>query len=176
GSQNRKKTARSLGKQQRKVANQRARTLHQITTRLAKTKSVVVLGDLNVSGMLRNQHLAQAISDVGFAEFRRQLEYKAAWHGCRVIVASRWEPSSRTCSCCGWADEHLTLSDRTCCCQACGLVLDRDLNAARNLAKLAGGSSDSLNACGEGSTGLALTAQVKLSSVKQEPNAFSAWA
>ena len=66
--------------------------------RLAKTKSVVVIEDLNVAGMLKNHHLAQAIGDVGFAEFRRQLIYKAAWYGCQVLVASRWEPSSKTCS------------------------------------------------------------------------------
>src|SRR5262249_14098843 len=118
--------------------------------------------------------LAQAISDVGFAEFRRQLEYKAAWHGCRVLVASRWEPSSRTCSWCGWADEHLTLSDRTFCCQARGLVVDPDLNSAINLAKLAGSSSDSLNACGEGSTGGGHVTVVQLPSVKQEPNTLHA--
>jgi putative transposase len=107
GSQNRKKAARKLGKQHRKVAHQRANTLHQITTRLTKTKSVVVIEDLHVVGMLKNHRLAQAIADVGFAEFRRQLVYKAAWYGCRVVVAGQWESSSKTCSGCGWVDADL---------------------------------------------------------------------
>jgi putative transposase len=160
GSQNRKKAARRLGQLYRKVAQQRANTLHQVTTRLAKTKAVIVIEDLYVAGMLRNHQLAQAISDVGFGEFRRQLTYKAAWYGSRVVLADRWEPSSKTCSGCGWVDEELTLSDRTFRCRnplvACGLVLDRDQNAAINLSKLAhlaGSSSERQNACGGESAG-----------------------
>jgi putative transposase len=177
GSQNRKKAARRLGTQYRHVANQRANTLHQFTSRLAKTKSVVVIEDLNVAGMLKNHSLAQAISDVGWGAFRRQLTYKAAWYGCRVVVAAdRWFTSSKTCCRCGWVDEQLTLKDRTFRCQhpACRQVMDRDLNAAINLEQLASSSPDRLNACGEGSAGLGRPAQVKLPSVKQEPNAFSA--
>jgi putative transposase len=124
--------------------------------------------------MLKNHHLAQAIGDVGFAEFRRQLTYKAAWYGCQVIMASRWEPTSKTCSACGWVDDDLTLADRTFRCEHCGLAVDRDLNAAINLAKLAGSSSDSQNACGEASAGLSLATQVKLAPTKQEPDTFYA--
>jgi putative transposase len=142
GSQNRRKAARRLGRLHRRIANQRQNTLHQVTTRLAKTKQVIVIEDLNVSGMLKNHHLAQAIADVGFSAFRRQLTYKAAWYGSRVVLADRWEPSSKTCSACGWVVEDLRLSDRTFRCRnpqvSCGLVLDRDLNAAINLATLAG--------------------------------------
>jgi putative transposase len=179
GSKNRKKAVRRLAKQYRKVANQRANTLHQVTTRLAKTTSVIVIEDLYVAGMLKNHHLAQAISDVGFGEFRRQLLYKAAWNGSQVVVANRWEPSSKTCSGCGWRDDDLTLSDRVFVCRNpalpdCGLVLDRDLNAAINLSKLAGSSSESQNACGAGSAGRRREAAVQLSTVKQEPNAFYA--
>jgi len=176
GSHNRRKAAQRLGRLHRRIANRRANTLHQLTSRLAKTKAVVVIEDLNVAGMLRNHHLAQAIGDVGFYEFRRQLSYKAAWYGCRVLVASRWEPSSKICSGCGWVDEDLTLANRMFRCQnpACGLMLDRDLNAARNLATLAGSLSERQNACGEESAGLSLVAQVKLSPVKQEPDAFDA--
>jgi putative transposase len=176
GSQNRKKAAHTLGNEYRKVGNQRANTVHQFTSRLAKTKSVVVIEDLNVSGMLKNHHLAQAISDVGFAEFRRQLLYKAAWYGCRVIVASRWEPSSKTCSDCGWVDAALTLADRAFRCESCGLMIDRDLNAAVNLVKLAGSSPESQNACGEISSGRDPVAPVKLASAKQEPNTLCALA
>jgi putative transposase len=176
GSQNRKKAARRLGTEYRKVANLRAGTLHQLTSQLAKTKSVVVIEDLNVAGMLKNHALALAISDVGWGAFRRQLTYKAAWYGCRVVVADRWFTSSKTCCRCGWVDEQLTLSDRTFRCQnpECMQVMDRDLNAATNLEQLAGSSPDRRNACGEGSAGLGRPAQVKLPSLKQEPNAFFA--
>jgi putative transposase len=185
GSKNRKKAARKLAKQYRKVRNQRADTLHQVTTRLAKTRSVIVIEDLYVAGMLKNHHLAQAIGDVGFGEFRRILTYKAAWYGSQVVVVSRWEPSSKTCSGCGWYDANLELADRTFVCHnparpGCGLVLDRDLNAATHLAKLAGSSSESRNAsCGEGSAGRRREAAVQLpmqagtrSRRKQEPNTF----
>jgi putative transposase len=172
GSRNRKKAVCKLAWLHRRVANQRADTLHQLTSRLAKTKSVVVIEDLNVSGMLKNHHLAQAIGDVGFAEFRRQLSYKAAWYDCQVLVASRWEPTSKTCSRCGWVDDDLALADRMFRCEQCSLVVDRDLNAAINLAKLAGSSLDSQNACGEDSSGQRLAVLVKLSPMKQEPNTF----
>jgi putative transposase len=163
GSQNRKKAVRKLAKQHRQIKNQRRNTLHQVTTRLAKTKSVLVIEDLNVSGMLKNHHLAQAIGDVGFSEFKRQLLYKASWYGSRVILADRWEPSSKRCSSCGWIDEDLTLSDRIFHCEQCARVLDRDLNAAINLEKLAGSSSASQNACGAESTGTTRKPRVKLS-------------
>jgi putative transposase len=172
GSKNRKQATRTLAQQYRRVSHQRANTLHQVTTRLAKTKSVIVIEDLNVAGMRKNHQLAQAVADVGFAEFRRQLLYKAQWYGSSVILASRWEPSSKTCSRCGWVDDDLALADRIFRCEhpGCGQVLDRDLNAARNLAQLAGSSSDSQNACGVASAGLSRPAQVQLPAVKQEPN------
>jgi putative transposase len=153
---------------------------------LAKTKAVIVIEDLNVAGMLKNHHLAQAIADVGFAEFRRQLLYKAAWYGSRVVVVSRWEPSSKTCSGCGWVDDDLELSDRVFVCRnparpECRLVLDRDLNAAINLRKLADSSPESENACGVGSAGRRREAAVQLPTQtgaalrrKQEPNPFCA--
>jgi putative transposase len=170
GGKNRKKAVRRLAKFHRQIKQQRSNTLHQVTTRLAKTKSVLVIEDLNVSGMLKNHRLAQAIGDVGFYEFKRQLLYKASWYGSRVILADQWEPSSKRCSGCGWIDEDLTLSDRIYHCEACGLVLDRDLNAAINLEKLAGSSSDSLNACGAESAGTSREAGVQLP-VKRGPRA-----
>src|SRR5579883_3622656 len=129
--------------------------------------------DLNVSGMLNNHHLAQSIADVSSAEFRRQLLYKAEWYGSKVILASRWEPSSKTCSGCGWLKEDLTLADRTFHCQQCGLVLDRDLNAALNVAKLADSSPDNANACGGASAGAVRKPRVKLAPGKQEADAVS---
>jgi putative transposase len=173
GGKNRKKAVRKLARLHRQIKQQRSNILHQVTTRLAKTKSVLVIEDLHVAGMLRNHRLAQAIGDVGFYEFKRQLLYKASWYGARVILANRWEPSSKRCSGCGWLDEDLTLSDRTFHCERCGLVLDRDLNAAMNLEKLAGSLSDSQNACGAASSGAKPKPRVKLAAVKQEPNARS---
>ncbi len=171
GGKNRRKAAKRLAKLYREVANQRKNTLHQVTTTLAKTRRVIVIEDLNVSGMLKNHHLAQAIADVGCYEFKRQLLYKAQWYGSQVILASRWEPSSKTCSGCGWLDEDLTLADRTFHCQQCGLVMDRDLNAAINLARLAGSSPDTQNACGGASAGAKRKPRAKLAPVKQEPDA-----
>jgi putative transposase len=170
GSKNRKKAVRRLAKLHRQIKNQRRNTLHQVTTRLAKTKSVLVIEDLNVRGMLKNHQLAQAIGDVGFFEFKRQLLYKARWYGARVILADQWEPSSKRCSGCGWIDADLTLSHRTFHCDQCGLVLDRDLNAALNLEKLAGSCSDSQNACGADSAGSSRKAGAKLSA-KRGPRA-----
>jgi putative transposase len=171
GGKNRKKAVRKLAKLHRQIKNQRRNTLHQVTTRLAKTKSVLVIEDLNVSGMLKNHRLAQAIGDVGFYEFKRQLLYKASWYGARVVLADQWEPSSKRCSGCGWIDADLTLETRTFHCEPCGLVLDRDLNAAINLEKLAGSSSDSQNACGGESAGAKRRLRVQPSSLKQERNA-----
>jgi putative transposase len=173
GGKNRKKAVHQLAKLHRKIKQQRHNTLHQVTTRLAKTKSVLVIEDLQVSGMVQNHRLAQAISDVGFAEFKRQLLYKASWYGSRVILADRWEPSSKRCSGCGWIDADLTLADRTFHCEQCGLVLDRDLNAAINLVQLAGSSSDSQNACGAAGAGARSGPRVKLAAKKQEPNTRS---
>ncbi|MDX3658772.1 IS607 family element RNA-guided endonuclease TnpB [Streptomyces sp. ID05-26A] len=119
------------------ITNARRDGLHKLTTRLVRTHGTVVIEDLNVAGMLRNRRLARHIAGVGMAELRRQIEYKAGWAGVRVHVADRWYPSSKTCSDCGVVKAKLRLSDRLYRCDACGLVLDRDLNAARNLAALA---------------------------------------
>jgi putative transposase len=119
------------------VANQRRDGLHKLTTRLAREHGTVVVEDLNVAGMVRNRRLARRIADAGFGELRRQLGYKTGWHGGRLLVADRWYPSSKTCSGCGAVKTKLTLSERSYTCAFCGLVLHRDLNAARNLAALA---------------------------------------
>ena len=122
---------------QRRVADLRRDGLHKLTTRLAGGYGTVVVEDLNVAGMLRNRRLARAVADAGFGEVRRQLAYKVDWSGGRLLVADRWFPSSKTCSGCGAVKTKLTLSERTYHCSTCGLVLDRDLNAAYNLAALA---------------------------------------
>lgn len=126
-----------LGRAHARVANLRRDGLHKLTTRLARKHGIVVVEDLNVAGMLANRRLARHIADAGFGELRRQLTYKTKWNGGRLHVADRWYPSSKTCSGCGAVKTKLALSERTYTCTECGLVLDRDLNAARNLAALA---------------------------------------
>jgi len=141
GSANRKKATRKLARMHARIARIRSNALHQATTQIvAKTKpsearpAVIVIENLNVSGMLKNRKLSRAIADVGLYEFRRQLTYKAEQSGSSINVVSRWYPSSKTCSSCGWIDEDQTLADRIFICEKCGIVLDRDLNAALNLA------------------------------------------
>lgn len=120
-----------------RVGNLRRDSLHKLTSSLAAIYGTLVVEDLNVAGMIRNRRLARSIADAGFGEIRRQLGYKTRWRGGHLIVASRWYPSSKTCSCCGAVKPKLRLSERVYTCTDCGLVLDRDLNAARNLAALA---------------------------------------
>lgn len=134
-SNGRKKAARRLGKRHARVAALRKHLLHEITTGLARGHTSVTIEDLNVTGMLRLRSLARYVSDASFAEFRRQLEYKAAWYGTEIVIADRWYPSSKTCSGCGCVNRDLTLADRVFECSSCGLVIDRDLNAAINLAR-----------------------------------------
>jgi putative transposase len=149
GSANRVKAVRQLAREHLRVANVRKDALHQVTSRLARTKSAVVLEDLHVSGMVKNHHLAQAIEDVGFYEFRRQMAYKGQWYGCQIILANRFYPSSKRCSQCGHIQATLDLGTRVYICEHCGLMIDRDLNAALNLEQLATGSSPERYACGE---------------------------
>jgi putative transposase len=120
-----------------RVANLRRNDTHQLTTRMVRGHDVIVIEDLHVAGMLRNKRLARHIAGAAWAEIRRQLTYKAERAGVRLIVADRWFASSKTCSGCGAAKAKLGLSERTYACTACGVVLDRDHNAARNLAALA---------------------------------------
>jgi putative transposase len=136
GSANRRKAVAKLANAHLRVANIRKDALHQATSLLAKTKSAIVLEDLNVSGMLRNHHLAQAIADVGFYEFRRQMSYKGEWYGCQVFLAGRFYPSTKRCSHCGNVKVEMDLSERIYACDVCSLVIDRDLNAALNLEQL----------------------------------------
>jgi IS605 OrfB family transposase len=130
-----RRVSASVGRAQGRVADQRKDGLHKLTTRLAAEFGTVVIEDLHVAGMLRNRRLARHVADASFGEFRRQLEYKAAWHGGLVIVADRWFASSKACSGCGAVKAKLPLSERFYSCASCGLVLGRDVNAARNLAE-----------------------------------------
>jgi putative transposase len=136
GSKRRMKARRRLAGVHAHAANLRRDALHKLTTALASGHATVVVEHLNVAGMMHNRHLARVISDIGLAELRRQLAYKSRWYGCELVTADRFFPSSKMCSACGWVKAKLTLARRSYACEECGLVLDRDLNAARNLARL----------------------------------------
>jgi putative transposase len=147
------RTRARIAKLHTAVANARRDGLHQLTSRLVKTHGTVVVEDLNVAGMLSNRRLARHIAGVGMGEFRRQLEYKTRWHSGRLYVADRWYPSSKTCSACRAVKAKLRLSERIYRCDQCPLVLDRDLNAARNLARLAHEATGSMSSPSCGATG-----------------------
>jgi len=151
-SRNWEETRRKLARLHARVANIRRDAIHKLTTRLARTYGTVVVERLNAADMLRNRRLARAVADASLAEIRRQLAYKTVWYGSHLLEAEWFYPSSRTCSRCGVVKESLSLWERVFRCDACGLALDRDENAARNLAALAaavaGSGPETLNARG----------------------------
>ena len=127
------KREKELLKLSRRLTNIRHNHLHQITSDIVKRKpSFICIEDLNVSGMMKNKHLSKAIQQQGFYEFRRQVEYKSAWNNIPVIIADRFFPSSKLCSCCGEIKKDLKLSDRIYKCD-CGNIFDRDYQASLNL-------------------------------------------
>ena len=136
-----RKTQAKIARLHARAANLRENNLHQLTTRLAAAYGTIVVEDLHVAGMLRRRRLARHLADAGFGQIRRQLGYKTIWHSGRLVLADRFYPSSKTCSGCGAVKAKLRLSEQMFRCERCGVVLDRDLNAARNLAVLAGGAS-----------------------------------
>ncbi len=169
GSKNHEKAKLRLAKMYLRVFNIRQDTLHKVTTYLAKSHGKVVIEDLNVSGMVKNRRLASIIADVGFYEFRRQLEYKCGWYGSELVVVSRTFPSSKMCSRCGHRKNELSLSERVYHCEQCGIVIDRDLNAALNLVAVS--LPETENACGEEVRLLADSLNLQRAAFeKQEPN------
>ena len=148
GSNRRAKARAKMARIHAHVANQRQDALHKLTTHLASKYSEISIEDLNVAGMTKNHALAKAVMDSSFAEFRRQLEYKTARTGAQLHVIDRWYPSSKTCSRCGRVKAKLSLSERTYKCDGCGLIIDRDLNAAINI-NVAGSAPETCNAHGE---------------------------
>jgi putative transposase len=127
------KNQNKLAKAHYRVGNQRADSLHKMTTSLAQTYSLIGLEDLNAKGMLANHHLAQAVSDASFFEVKRQLLYKSEQHGGYIQLVDRWFASSKTCHQCGWVKEDLTLADREWDCAQCGAHILRDSNASLNI-------------------------------------------
>ena len=122
-------------KTSKRLTNIRQNYLHQTTSEIIKRKpSFICIEDLNVSGMMKNRHLSKAVQQQGFYEFRRQIEYKAKWNNIQVIIADRFFPSSKMCSCCGHIKKDLKLSDRIYKCE-CGNIINRDFQASLNLKK-----------------------------------------
>jgi putative transposase len=146
GSNNRAKAKLKLARLHERIAHLRRESLHQLTTNLTRRFHTIGIEDLNVKGMLKNRRLARGIADMGFHELRRQLEYKAALRGIRVVVADRWYPSSKTCSSCGQVLNVLALAQRHWTCPGCGASHERDINAAINLKNMA--VSSTVPACG----------------------------
>lgn len=169
GSNRRAKARAKVARLHARVANQRGDAIHKATTWLTQTYSEICIEDLNAAGMVRNHHLAKAVSDAAFGEFRRQLEYKTARTGARLHVVDRWFASSKTCSKCGRVKAKLSLAERVYKCDGCGLVMDRDLNAAVNIL-VAGSAPETQNAHGETGRRNDLSGRATLDPVKCEPS------
>jgi len=155
GSRNHRKASLRLARLHRRIRNIRQDFLHQVTTALAKTKSAIVVEDLSVKALARGR-LSRSVADVGWGMFRQMLAYKCRWYGAQLIIAPRTFPSTQLCSRCGHRNGRLPLSQRVFRCEACGLEMDRDLNAAINLRNYGlatlnspTGSSPGSDACGD---------------------------
>ena len=134
-SNRRKKLLKKRNKLHAKVTDKRIDYIHNVTTDIVSKNQVIGIEDLNVKGMMRNHNIAKALQDASLGEFRRQLTYKCEKYGRTLVVINRYYPSSKKCSCCGRVKKKLLLSERTYVCEHCGLVMDRDLNAAKNIEK-----------------------------------------
>jgi putative transposase len=133
GSKNRAKARLKVAKIHARIADRRRDFLHQLSTRLIREHQTICVESLAVKNMVKNHRLAKAISDVGWSEFVSQLEYKAAWYGRTLVKIDKWYPSSKRCFDCGHVLDSLPLDIRVWTCPECGVVHDRDLNAARNI-------------------------------------------
>jgi len=168
GSKNRDKAKLKLASLHAKIANIRRDAQHKLTTSLIKHFTIIGIEDLHVKGMIKNRRLSRGIADMGFGEFRRQLEYKTASSGVKLVVADRWFASSKICSHCEEKVNHLPLSVRDWTCEFCLTHHDRDINAAKNLEKLA--VSSIASACGAPSDGAIATVIASYGASKQEFN------
>jgi putative transposase len=133
-SHNHAKATRRLSRQHARIADSRGSFLHEVSSQLVQTHDRLCLEDLAVANLMTNRRLARAIGDAGWTEFARQLGYKAAWFGAELVACDRWFPSTKTCSRCGTVKQQMGLAERIFRCGGCGLTLDRDCNAAANLA------------------------------------------
>lgn len=128
-----KRTKSKLALKHEKITNQRVDFLHKLSTKLIRENQTICLEDLNIKGMITNHSLAQSISDSGWGMFIEMLKYKAEWQGRNIIQIGRFDPSSKTCSCCGKINKKLKLSEREWTCDNCNTTHDRDVNAAINI-------------------------------------------
>jgi putative transposase len=135
GSGKRTKQRKKVAAVHEVVKNARADNIHKLTHSVIQDNKTVVIEDLHVKGMLKNHCLAKAIADVSWFELTRQLEYKAKWNERNFVQIDRWFPSSKTCNVCNFINQNLQLKDRTWTCPGCKTILDRDLNAAKNILK-----------------------------------------
>jgi putative transposase len=133
GSSNREKAKIKLAKFYEKLNNKKENYLHHITNQLIDENQVIVIEDLNVSGMLKNHHLAKSIQELSLYRFKEMLRYKANWYGNHIVEIDRFFPSSKLCSVCGNKNTKLRLKDREWICSECGTKHDRDFNAAINI-------------------------------------------
>ncbi|WP_331740387.1 transposase (plasmid) [Streptomyces cyaneofuscatus] len=188
GSARRRKAAQRVAKLHHRIAERRATYLHTLTKQLTTRYATIAIEDLNVRGMSASARgtveqpgrkvrqkagLNRSILDMAPAEIRRQLDYKIRWNGSRLAVCDRYFPSSKTCSACGWQNPRLTLTDRTFICEPCGLTIDRDLNAARNIAAHADAAPPHTTVARSGPRARGVT--VPLENRRPRPGA-SAWA
>jgi putative transposase len=168
-SANRDKARVKVARVHARITDRRRDFLHKLTTRLVRENQTVVIEDLSVRSMVKNHTLARAVSDASWTELRSMLEYKCAWYGRELVVIDRWFPSSKLCGACGTIREKLPLNVREWTC-ACGVVHDRDVNAARNI--LAAGLA--VSACGDGVRPQRESSRTGQPSVKQETQRVTA--
>jgi len=170
GSINRKKQQTKVARKHYRISCIRKNAIHQATTVIVKKYDKIVIETLKPENMVKNHKLAQALSDVSFGEISRQLAYKSKWMGKELVKAEQWFASTKTCSCCGHKKESIKLSKRIYKCDNCGLEIDRDLNAAKNLAKYSPTSKfEGSEACGE----ISESSKVQRNSMNQEVNKLS---
>jgi putative transposase len=170
GSNRRRKSQLRLARLHRRISNISKDWLHKVTTKICSENQTICLEDLNVKGMMANHHLARAIADVGWYEFRRQITYKSKIYGDEVGIVGRWSPTTKTCSRCGCKKDFISLSERVFRCCHCGNVIDRDDNAAINIhtAGLA-----EIYARGQESSGSVLLNETSLVETRTTPEADS---
>lgn len=182
GSNNRNKARVKVAKQHARVADARRDFLHKTTTELIQNYDIIAIEDLGVANMVKNHKLAKSITDSSWGSFRTMLEYKAKWYGKRVVVINRFYPSSKLCNNCEWKNNELTLSQREWVCKNCDTLLDRDINAAKNIldAGLALVQRELDKACGEDVSPKkslrVTTRKSRQTSTKQEPTENAALA
>jgi len=168
GSSIRAKTVRRLARFELRIADIRRDAQHKATTMLARTKSVIGVESLNVTGLLKSHRVAKRLADAGIGGFLRQLEYKTKWNGGIIVEADPFFPSTKRCSSCGTIKDKMPLSERTYKCESCGFEADRDMNAALNLASVAASWAETQNACK--SREVHASTRGRCSAMKQEAN------